>query len=497
MRDPLDELKNLTAGTAGPTLPAAEVRRRGDRMRRRRTATQALGAAAAVAVIASGGALAAGVTSTAPRPVDPAAPTSSADPSPSPTPSPTRVATSEIPQDFPIWEGIEPTKALEDVMPEATGSMDLDDEKEQSWYGLPCTPPGEKVAFPGDDRRTAALRVWLEGDFGAKSRQVLVYEDYAAADRAFTGLGTSLTACAKSGETPPGAQPMDWSVEDMPGNEDTPSWVIAQGSSTGDGSHAFFVDLTATQVGRSVIVSWSGRDQKERLSWQRLEDSHDVVLRAAWCLWMEGPCGEQPEPVESAQTPEPADFDKRVLTRGLPEPGGDVPQWTWSETTAAPLSAVACGEARPLPATPRSALRVQVSPPDAQAWRHAMVFDDVATADAVYAGAREAVGRCSEGQQGVPEHELGPSETRWSFEESTRGAAALLEIEGLAYARGTDVRVPGRTLTTLVQVGNAVLVARMDDASSVDGEDAAAEAFHADVAYLTARMCRMAGASCR
>ena len=56
MSDPFEELKNL--GSEGPVvhpLPAAEVRRRGERMRHRRNALSAAGAALAVAVVASGG----------------------------------------------------------------------------------------------------------------------------------------------------------------------------------------------------------------------------------------------------------------------------------------------------------------------------------------------------------------------------------------------------------------------------------------------------------
>ncbi len=482
MRDPLDALKNLDTGTAGPALPAAEVRRRGDRMRRRRTAVQALGAAAAVAVIASGGALAAGVTSTAPRPVDPAAPTTST--SPSPTQTAPAVA-SEIPEDFPLARGID--------APASAYPTDLqrDDTTDQSWHALPCTGADETVRFPGDERRTAARLVQVEGDFWGKSRQLFVYEDFAAAERAFTELDTTLTACAESGETPPGAQPMEWSVESMPGNEDSPSWVIAQGSSTGDTSHAFFVDLTATQVGRSVFVSWSGRSQKERLDWQRLEDSHDVVLRAAWCLWMEGPCGEQPP--RPSETDRPGTFDVEVIARGLPEAGGDVPEWTWTEGD--PLSAAACGGPENLPSPPVTSTRVEVTPPDESAWRHLLVFEDEKAAATAMDQLRSSVVVCNEILGTDADDPTDPSEMRWSLEEYD-GSPAVLGIDGLVYADGTDTRVPGRKLTRAVQVGNAVLVAQLSDSSSAAGEDAAAAKLTEDVHGIVAEMCVRAEGSC-
>lgn len=482
MRDPLDELKNVTAGTSGPSLPAAEVRRRGDRMRRRRTAVQALGAAAAVAVIASGGALAAGVTSSAPRPVDPAAPTTSASPSPTET---TPAVASEIPEDFPVARGID--------APEGVDSTDLqrDDATDQSWHALPCTGADQQVAFAGDERRTAARLVRVEGDFWAKSRQLLVYEDFAAAERAFTQLGRSLTACAKSDQTAPGGQPMDWTAEHITGNEDTPAWVFAQGTSLGDPAHAFFVDLTATQVGRSVFVSWSGRGQKERLDWQRLEDSHEVVLRAAWCLWMEGPCGdEQPRPSETGQ---PATFDEEVIARGLPNPGGDVPEWTWTEGD--PLSAAACGGPEDLPSRPVTSTRVEVSPPDENAWRHLLVFEDEQAAAAAIDQLRSSVVVCNEILGTDADDPTDPSEMRWTLSKYD-GSPAVLGIDGLVYADGTDTRVPGRKLTRAVQVGTAVLVAQLSDASSAAGEDAAAAKLTADVAGIAGQMCVFADGSC-
>lgn len=485
MSDPLDELRNLGKVSRPGRLAPQEVRRRGDRMRRRRTAVQALTAAAAVLAIASGGALAAGnLTSTAPRPVDPAAPTSSADPSattsPSPSPSTAPAVASEIPEDFPLAQDID--------APEGVYSTDLqrDDTTDQSWYALPCTDPDEQVSFAGDERRTAARLVRVEGDVWAKSRQLLVYDDFAAAERAFTQLGRSLSDCSRTGDTPTGAQPMHWSVENMSGNEDTPAWVIAQGSSVDDGSHPYFVDLTATQVGRSIFVSWSGRGQKERLPWQRLENSHEVVLRAAWCLWMEGPCGS----VETESTPSFKDVN---ITRGLPEPGGDVPEWTRSE--GVPLSAAACGGPEDLPATPVADYRVEVSPPDENAWRHLLVFEDERAAAALMDQLRSSAVVCNEILGTPADDPTDPSEMRWNVSELP-GSPGLVAIDGLAFADGNGDRVPGRVLTRAVQVGKAVLVAQVSDASSRLGTDEVAANLTEDVRGIVSEMCAVADGSC-
>lgn len=485
MSDPLDELKNLGKVSRPGRLAPQEVRRRGDRMRRRRTAVQALTAAAAVLAIASGGALAAGnLTSTAPRPVDPAAPTSSADPSattsPSPSPSTAPAVASEIPEDFPLARDID--------APEGVYATDLqrDDTTDQSWYALPCTDPDEQVSFAGDERRTAARLVRVAGDVWAKSRQLLVYDDFAAAERAFTQLGRSLSDCSRTGDTPTGARPMHWSVENMSGNEDTPAWVIAQGSSVDDGSHPYFVDLTATQVGRSIFVSWSGRGQKERLPWQRLEDSHQVVLRAAWCLWMQGPCG-------SVTTQDPETFSKETIARGLPNPGGDVPEWTWTEGD--PLSATACGGPEDLPSRPATSIRVEVSPPDENAWRHLLVFDDEKAAATALDQLRSSAVVCNELLGTSADDPTDPSEMRWTATDLP-GSPDVLAIDGLAYADRTETRVPGRVLTRAVQVGKAVLVAQISDASSGGVDDAVATNLTEDVRSIAGDLCGFADGSC-
>ncbi len=52
MPDPIDELSNFEPGVPVSPIPAAEVRRRGERLRRRRTALGVGGAVAAVVLIA-------------------------------------------------------------------------------------------------------------------------------------------------------------------------------------------------------------------------------------------------------------------------------------------------------------------------------------------------------------------------------------------------------------------------------------------------------------
>ncbi|MGZ4465083.1 MAG: hypothetical protein ACXVW0_06985 [Nocardioides sp.] len=72
MPDPFEELRSLEQGTPVNPLPASEVRRRGDRMRRRNNALAALGGVAAVALVAVPLSLAAhGTQRPAPGPAGP------------------------------------------------------------------------------------------------------------------------------------------------------------------------------------------------------------------------------------------------------------------------------------------------------------------------------------------------------------------------------------------------------------------------------------------
>ena len=184
------------------------------------------------------------------------------------------------------------------------------------------------------------------------------------------------------------------------------------------------------------------------------------------------------------------------LDWALPEPGGDVPEPEWDEGPGTALSAVACGENDALPAPPTDGLRVQVSPPDESVWRHLLLFENDTAATDARAALLSTAERCSEGQQGGTEDQLSPEEVRWSVSQSPRAETPVIDVEGAFYARGTDSRVPGRILTRVVQVGNALLVARRDSASSATGTDPEARAFTGDVDALADLMCVFSAAGC-
>ena len=121
MSDPIAELRGLEDEMAGPPLSAAEVRRRGDRLRRRPTALVAVAAAAPVAPLALPVAVVGGNDRSAPprvpsptaTPSRPSGDYSSTTPSrPAETPwAPPDARIDDIPADFPLAPGWPPDSA--------------------------------------------------------------------------------------------------------------------------------------------------------------------------------------------------------------------------------------------------------------------------------------------------------------------------------------------------------------------------------------------------
>ncbi len=188
MSDPFETLEHLDEGPAGPALPAAEVRRRGDRMRRRRTVVRAVGAACAVAVITTGGiAVGGNLTGSAPQP-PPA--TQSQDPSPKPgDPTPdagtprTKQALS-VPAGFPLLEGLP--------------DEDVDtDRKTVRALGAPriFDPCHNNADAAVDAGRTDYRRVTQSGPGYTYLHEIVVYESSSAANEAMLLAKGELERC--------------------------------------------------------------------------------------------------------------------------------------------------------------------------------------------------------------------------------------------------------------------------------------------------------------
>lgn len=213
MPDHLDDLKTLRV-PADHRLPPSAVRRRGDRMRRRRTLLQLGGVAAAVALVLGGGTmLAEEGPQTSPRPLPPA----------SQAPSPA-IEQEEPPEGG--WVTTVPGDLrgalIESLPAEAEGARpESRPGRAEPWVALPCgreTDTGDPVfpgsRFPADEQRTDQHLVTLTPPAAMEARQLLVYQDAAAADAALDAARAQAEGCGPV-EAIPDLSEFRWEVRPM------------------------------------------------------------------------------------------------------------------------------------------------------------------------------------------------------------------------------------------------------------------------------------------
>jgi hypothetical protein len=180
MPDPIDELENFNPGAPMNPLPPSEVRRLGDRHRRRRTAGIALAAAAAVAVIATGSVVLAGGGE--PQGVDPAPP----------NPSETTPAGPRIPDSLDV-----------------TVDMYENDSGEpatQTRGGLGLTVLDFCGVTPfTDDGRADSVSAATSGPEYSDTREVVLYPDEESAARALDAVTDAAVGCPREESGPDSA----------------------------------------------------------------------------------------------------------------------------------------------------------------------------------------------------------------------------------------------------------------------------------------------------
>ncbi|MTB94928.1 hypothetical protein GGQ22_07500 [Nocardioides sp. zg-579] len=255
MRDPIEDLQHLrTEGTTVNPLPAAEVRRRGDRRRRRTTALATVGgvAAALVAVGVPLGLARSGADDG--REISPAPPATS--------------WLQEVPAEYPLAAGLRGGPV------EDEGVRDLDQCAADTW------DLGRSVA------RADASTGDVEGFHG---RTLAVYADADAATAALRRVRTTVEGCAAD---PVG--PLSYVVTDEdPGGAEAETVVVVEQAETEPG---LLSDLTLTRLsrdGNAVLVdqaytSAGGPDALDQVSRLLLEES--ALPRTALCVFDAQPC---------------------------------------------------------------------------------------------------------------------------------------------------------------------------------------------------------------
>ena len=353
MSDPLDQLARFDGGDpAAPPLPAAEVRRRGDRLRRRNTVLAGVGAALAVAVIATPIAvLTSGSDSTEPEPAP--APTS---PSVTTDTLVSGEVLAEIPDsvdltaDMPANESGEPVTATTD----GDGVVDLQFCAEQ--------------AFPLRDDLVDRLAATAIGPEYASARELRVYGSTEQATAAVDQVVDAAEGCPR---------------EDLGEELGNTTWVHAV-TPTDLGEASYTVQRTFEDQGApSIGATW----------WQVVRVGNAVLATATSGEYAPGPILEDattddvealrplvdqlcPFSADGCPTPDATGTPGEVpLTSGWPEAGGDY-SLEGPGTSVEPFVYRACGAELPTSAV-TGYLRTRLSGPEDLRTRELQTFRTV------------------------------------------------------------------------------------------------------------------------
>jgi len=329
--DPLESLDHFTEGLHVNALPASEVRRRGDRMRRRNTALATVGGVVAAAVfIGAPVALMSGNDDDVVQP---------APPGPTQTDGPRDGQwLSAIPDEFPLADGFPETNGLDGSATEVVDESVL----------TPVQLCG--VVWPTGGSVDVAGITYTGESEDTSDRTLLLLEDDVAARASLDELREAVRACPNQ-PTAGGDSVLLSSLVDLDlGTED--SVVVAQQVQFDDG---LISDLTVTEVARSGNAVWietsygsaTGPDVLE-FETERLRERAAVPL-GAMCVFSADPCSttdatpdpesSSPPPVESGTAAIPADFP---LAEGMDETAESDVEGPGPDVEAAPLVDV-CG----------------------------------------------------------------------------------------------------------------------------------------------------------
>lgn len=271
MSDPIKNLKSLAnEGTPMTPLSAAEVRRRGDRLRRRRTMLSATGVAAAVAVIATGGVLATQnvngatpdpgpITSRTPTPTPTPSQSPTPTPSPSPTPTPTpRPNPAQSPSPAPsnsvvdrlttIPPGMDLTAGLEEPGGD-NGRRETTVAVDTPWSLDPCQRGGQP-----NNARTDFLGVSQPMPSANAARELAVHQNPEAAEQVLDEFPEALDRCSTS-QYPGGAETR-WRILDAPTDLGADDAIVVVGNYH---QEAGYLTTTAShfvvvRVGNAVLI---------------------------------------------------------------------------------------------------------------------------------------------------------------------------------------------------------------------------------------------------
>jgi hypothetical protein len=292
MSDPIKDLENFNSeGLPVHPLAPSEVRRLGDRMRRRRNAAAVVAGVAAVAVIAAPVALFAGRdNSTAPAPAPPSSTSTSADVDVTtpPSPEPIRVLVKEIPDGFPLAAGWPDDDLAESEKDGRTGP----DRKLDSLQFTLCDTTFD------DPEYVDRLRANWTNPEDYRDRQLTTYADADQAVAAVKALADFYRACPRGQEGGDGYTPVSEVRRTQVGGE---SWALMKGYEFAGAPAIGLEILHVIRLGRAVLVdriSGEGMISDVELPLQAMTSASEVPV-SRMCAFTEAGCGDGEAPIEA------------------------------------------------------------------------------------------------------------------------------------------------------------------------------------------------------
>jgi hypothetical protein len=435
MPDPMDELEHFTTpGLTMTPLSASEVRRRGNRMRRRNNALATVGGIAAVAIIATPIALA-------------ATGGPSADPQPPIATQPAGGWKQDVPADFDIA-----------ALPAgSTFTFDAQDEPAIDQVRVCGAMAFDTTA---DDAVTDTAGATTDADAntdGGTGRTLAVYTDAEAAQAALDELRQGVTDCPV--EEQPRGLPLVNDVLDgeVAGTQDSLVWT----NQAKDGD--VLSDMTvfeAARVGNALYLAFShsalGGEQAQANVTLLLQQSAPVVDQM--CTFsIEGCAPAQPDASEAVDEPTGltgAIPDSFPLEKGLPtDPQGGVGiEGPSHDLDLAPYNLEnnlqACGTAPQGLPEPADTLNAGFRSAGLGVLRQLHTFDSVEDAQAYAEGVMAPFASCVEEPEGgvTRIHEVTPEQVG----DHASSAVVRFELDGEPG--------PGYEVVQVVRVGQAVLL---------------------------------------
>jgi hypothetical protein len=260
----LPELDAFAMDLTHPMLPAAEVRRRGDRQRRRRTALVVCGGVLAVAI-------AVGIPATTlsanggGRDIRPA-------PAPSPTPDDGEPAwVTSIPADFPLSDGF----------PEPA---------ERRTASLPNMKPNCGTFLTGLTADNLVVSHAGESE-GRAQRELILFSFETSAKAAMDQARAGVDACLREGSSGDGTEAIYATVPVDFGTEDSFAW--SQQFRDDGGLLSQLTLVLVARTGNAVYIESSytaaGGDEVVAAETERLTQNSNVPLQSL-CLFAANPC---------------------------------------------------------------------------------------------------------------------------------------------------------------------------------------------------------------